>query len=432
MMAPAIDEDLATTGRRALAVAGRRAAELMAGLPEPGRRTAPQRAAAVDAETALREAGERFLAPRVDAVYAELTRDGAAHLTLAELMTAAAQAFPGLVPTPSELARERVGTQADKVGAEMRQGQFFRLVLDSPAAGTHLLDSMSRSGAEALRRLPEFERTGRCELRSVTIERRDGAAYLTFTRPDCLNAEDDGQVADMEVAVDLAHLDRQVRVGVLRGGVMTHSRYQGRRVFSAGINLKALHAGQISFVDFILRRELGYISKLARGVRIDDGQPARQLPWIGAVDSFAIGGGAQLLLVLDLIVAAADSYLSLPAGQEGIIPGASNFRLVRAVPAAVARQLLLHGRRIWAHEPDARYLVDRVVDPAGMDREVVDCVALLDHGAVQANRRMYKLAAEPVDEFRRYMAEFAWQQSRRLYDDEVLGKAGRFVARSRS
>ena len=51
---------------------------------------------------------------------------------------------------------------------------------------------------------------------------------------------------------------------------MTHPRYRGRRVFSAGINLKALHVGGISLLDFLLRRELGYISKLMRGILVED------------------------------------------------------------------------------------------------------------------------------------------------------------------
>ncbi len=72
----------------------------------------------------------------------------------------------------------------------------------------------------------EFENNGRVELASVTLERRDGVGYLTFSAGDRLNAEDEQQVVDFETAVDLVLLDDQIRVGVLRGGVMTHPRYQ--------------------------------------------------------------------------------------------------------------------------------------------------------------------------------------------------------------
>ena len=84
---------------------------------------------------------------------------------------------------------------------------------------------------------------------------------------------------------------------MVRGGEMSHPRYRGKRVFSAGINLKALHAGSISLVDFLLRRELGYLHKLMRGVLVRDGAlavtPTVEKPWVAVVDGFAIGGGAS-------------------------------------------------------------------------------------------------------------------------------------------
>jgi thioesterase DpgC len=281
--------------------------------------------------------------------------------------------------------------------------------------------------------LPEFTRTGVVEMHSVRLERRDGAAYLTMCRNDCLNAEDDRQVDDMETAVDLALLDPDIRVGVLRGGQMSHPRYRGRRVFSAGINLKSLHAGEISLVGFLLRRELGYIHKLVRGVLTEpDGSwHSRTVdkPWVGVVDSFAIGGGAQLLLVLDHVLAASDAYVSLPAAHEGIVPGVANLRLGRHTGPRISRQIILQGRRIWATEPDARLLLDEVVEPGELDAAIDRSVERLRAPAVIANRRMLNLAEEPPEEFRRYLAEFALQQALRLYSADVINKAGRFAGR---
>ena len=251
-------------------------------------------------------------------------------------------------------------------------------------------------------------------------------------RDDCLNAEDDQQVEDMETAVDLALLDPGVQVCLLRGGAMSHPRYRGRRVFSAGINLKALHAGGISLVDFLLRRELGYIHKIVRGILVGDGprwrSPTVAKPWVAAVDGFAIGGGMQLLLVFDHVVAACDAYFSLPAAQEGIVPGAANFRLARYLGPKLARQVILGGRRIWASEPAAALLVDEVVEPAAMDAAIDASLGRLHGPAVVANQRMLNLAGESAEEFRRYMAEFAVAQALRLHSDDVIGKVGRFAA----
>ncbi|MFF5258101.1 (3,5-dihydroxyphenyl)acetyl-CoA 1,2-dioxygenase DpgC [Actinomadura viridis] len=403
---------------------------LVAASPPPAERSPELRAEIAAACDEARAERLRFMDEHADAVYDVLTGGRTAHPRIAELVEAAAAEFPGLVPTAAQLAGERSRAQAGKEGREIDQGIFLRGVLRSPVAGAHLMDAMLRPTPEALERLPEFSRTGLLEMESVRLERRDGVAYLTMCRDDRLNAEDEQQVDDMETAVDLALLDPGVRVGLLRGGEMSHPRYRGRRVFSAGINLKKLHAGEISLVGFLLRRELGYISKIVRGVRAGAGgawhRPLIDKPWVAAVDGFAIGGGAQLLLVFDHVIAASDAYLSLPAAQEGIIPGAGNLRLGRCAGPRISRQVILGGRRIWASEPDARHLVDEVVEPGEVGAAAERIVRRLQGPAVVTNRRMLNLAEEPPEEFRRYMAEFALQQALRIYGEDVLDKVGRF------
>jgi (3,5-dihydroxyphenyl)acetyl-CoA 1,2-dioxygenase len=428
----AVSADLASA-RRALARCTRRTGDLLETLPEPGRRSPEQRVAATAAKDAARALRCHFMDSHADAVYDELTGGRTRYLRLAELAEAAATAFPGLVPTARQLEAERARQQAAKEGHEIDQGIFFSRVLRSPLAGPHLLDAMLRPTPRARRLLPEFTRSAAVDLGSVRLERTGSVARLTMCRDDCLNAEDNRQVDDMETAVDLALLDPAVRVGLVRGGEMSHPRYRAKRVFSAGINLKALHAGGISLVDFLLRRELGYIHKLLRGVLVEDGArwhtPWLGKPWVAVVDSFAIGGGCQLLLVFDRVLAASDAYFSLPAADEGIIPGAANFRLSRCAGMRLSRQIILQGRRIWAGEPAARLLVDDVVEPNEMDLAINKSLEYLQNPAVIANRRMLNLAEESPDEFRGYMAEFSLQQALRLYSDDVIGKVGRFHAK---
>ncbi|MET7937424.1 (3,5-dihydroxyphenyl)acetyl-CoA 1,2-dioxygenase DpgC [Streptomyces sp. NPDC005322] len=425
-------QEPAPDGWQALTEAAEQAEKVLAALPGPVRRTAEQRAEAEAAKNAARAHRARFLDEHADTVYDRLTEGRTRHLRIDELVAAAASAFPGLVPTEERLARERSRPQADKEGHEIDQGIFLRAVLRSPSAGPHLLDAMLRPTARARRLLPEFLRTGVVEMEAVRLERREGVARLTMCRDDRLNAEDDQQVDDMETAVDLALLDPGVRVGLVRGGEMNHPRYRGKRVFSAGINLKYLSSGDIPLVDFLLRRELGYLHKLVRGVRAEDTGlwHTRHIekPWLAAVDGFAIGGGTQLLLVFDHVIAASDAYLSLPAAKEGIIPGVANFRFSRYAGPRLSRQVILEGRRIWASEPQARLLVDEVVEPREMDAAIERSLERLDGEAVLVNRRMLNLAEEPVDAFRAYMAEFALQQALRLYGADVIHKVGKFAA----
>jgi thioesterase DpgC len=383
---------------------------------------------------ACRALRREFLGLHAVWLYSVLTKGHHLRKTLGELVFEAAEYCPGLVPTREQIAEERNRRQVDKEGVEIDQGLFFHALLRSPSVGAHLAESALRPTERALELSAQFRDAQQIDLGAVLIERRGYAAHLTVNNQYCLNAEDNRLIDDMETAVDLASLDSQIRVGVLRGGVMTHPRYAGRRVFSTGINLKALRAGEISFVDFLLRRELGYINKILRGLLLEsDGvdvydKPVRTLekPWIAAVDGFAIGGGAQLLLVFDRVIAAADSYFSLPAAQEGIIPGVANLRLARFLGSRKARQVILCGRKIWAHEPDAGLLFDEVVEPMEMDTAVERNVLQLSSPAVVPNRHMMNLAEEPLELFLQYASEFAMLQAERLYGQDVLDKISRF------
>ncbi|MGW7469044.1 (3,5-dihydroxyphenyl)acetyl-CoA 1,2-dioxygenase DpgC [Streptomyces xantholiticus] len=404
------------------------AEKLLGRLPVKPDRTPGQQQVAAEVIDDQRRMRSAFLRHHAQQVYEELTGGLREQHSLSDLVFAAAEAFPGLAPTSAQMAAERGLCQADKDGREIDQGIFFHAMLASPQAGTHLLQALLRPTRRATSLIGEFSRTGSLRLGTVTLERVDGAAHVTMCNGRFLNAEDNQLVDDLETAVDLALLDDSVRVGVLRGGKMTHPRYQGRRVFCAGINLVDLHQGRISYVDFLLRRELGYIHKLIRGVRTDDAwpRPVVEKPWVAAVDTFAIGGGMQLLFAADHVVCAADAYLSLPAAQEGIVPGMANLRLTSLAGGRLSRQVILSGRKLWAHEPEARLVCDEVVDPKLMDAAVRAAAARLASPAVVANRHMINLAEEPVDRFRAYAAEFALEQALRLYSTDVIDKVGRF------
>jgi thioesterase DpgC len=206
---------------------------------------------------------------------------------------------------------------------------------------------------------------------------------------------------------------------VLRGGVVEHPKYRGRRVFSAGINLTHLYHGKISYLWYI-KREMGFVNKLFRGLAKPEATPDEicgdsiEKPWIAGVDAFAIGGGCQYLLATDYVVAASDAYLALPARKEGIIPGAANLRLTRFVGDRIARQLIMTGRRLECDSPEGRLICDEVVPPAEMDAAIDRVVeGFANSGMVSAagNRRAFRVAEEPLDLFRRYMAVYAREQA---------------------
>ena len=421
-----LDDDAAT-----LAAHVGRAEDVLATLPVPAGRNPVQERAAADVHATSRTARRGFLALHADAVYDLLTDGRARRVRLPELVYAAADRFPGLVPTRRQMDDERAHAQAHKEGREIDQGIFCGAVLRSPQAGRHLIETMLMPTPRAVQLQDEFGSTGRVELESVLLERDGPAAFVEFRNADRLNSEDSRLIADLETAVDLALLDERVRVGVLRGGHVRHPKYAGGRVFSAGVNLDDLRDGAVPFVEFMLGRELGYVHKFLRGALVDpaDGgawsDRAVQKPWVGVVDAFAIGGGMQLLLVLDRVIAESGAYFSLPAAHEGIVPGLGNLRLGRSTAARTARRVILGGRPIAATDPEAMLVCDEVVPPEDVDAAVERAVRDLAAPAVTANRAMLALAEEPLDLYREYMAEFASVQAVRLYSPDVLAKVGR-------
>jgi (3,5-dihydroxyphenyl)acetyl-CoA 1,2-dioxygenase len=366
------------------------------------------------------EAGEResYLREHAEEIYAGLTDDFTTPLRVEELVERAAERFPGLAPTREELAAERERPLAEKEGAEIAQGLLLAHVLASPRAGAHLVWAMLRPTAEALERLPDLQASGEVDLGAAVVRREGAAGVVEMRNPRHLNAEDDTTLAATEVAVDLVLLDPEVEICVLRGGVVDHPRYAGRRILGAGINLTHLYRGLISYL-FYLVRDLGYVNKIHRGLSGPELLPepleeTTEKLWIAAAETYAIGGACQLLHVVDHVIAERGCRLYLPARKEGIIPGASNLRLPRAVGDRIARQAILSGREFEAGTPDGDLLCDEVVEPGEMDAAIARRVeALSSSGLVNAaaNRRALRLGQEPGDVFRAYMALYAREQA---------------------
>jgi thioesterase DpgC len=394
----------------------------LAAMPaKPARDEAQRR----DADTLLahgRDLRRAFLARHARAVYAQVVQGRDGHVSLSSLAAAAAERFPGLVPTAAQLEAECRGLQRDKDRLEVDQALLVHAFLALPDVGEDLLDRLRRPTPKGLQWLQTFRRDDHVHIGPVELERRGDGGHLTFHNVACLNAEDDALIDAVETAVDVILLDERIRVGVLRGGEMTHPRYRGKRVFSAGINLKHLHGGRISYLDFLLRRECGTLNKIAHGL---GGATPVEKPFVAVVDTFAIGGGAQITLACDHVIAEPTAFFSLPAAAEGIVPGLANLRLPRFTGARLARRIILDGLRVRASDPDGPRLFDEVVHPAELDAAVDAAVERFRAEGVIANRRMLRLTEEPVDALRRYLAQFAIEQADRIYSDDVLSKVAR-------
>ena len=306
-------------------------------------------------------------------------------------------AAPGL-PTPEEVADEADKPLSAKSGLEIAQGAFLADVLAEPDTGRHLIETMLAPTPLAINQINRFRELGALDLGQAHVQRSGNVGTVELRNPRHLNAEDDTTLGALETAIDLLLLDDRVEICVLRGGVVQHPRYAGRRVFGAGLNLTHLYRGQISYLFFPIR-DLGLVHKVFRADKL----------WIAAAETFAIGGGCQLLLCVDHILCERGTRLTLPARNEGIIPGAANLRLPRFVGDRRARQAILSDRELAPEE-----LADDIVAPGEMDAAIERTAAhLASAGAVSgvANRRALRIGQEPLDVFRAYMATYSREQA---------------------
>jgi thioesterase DpgC len=379
------------------------------------------------------DAAWRFFRQHAVPMYRDLTQQGARSLRVDALLWEAASRWPDILPSKAELAAEGERMQADKDGLEIHQGLFVSQIMSDPQAGHHLIRSMLRPRAESLALLPQFIATGRADLGTARVEVQGSAGHVTIHNERYLNSEDDTVVGPLEIATDLTLLHPDIKIGVLRGSVVDHPNYRGQRVFCSGINLTRIYQGKQSYLSFLFR-SLGLHSKLYRGV-LDDQEPdsleapleeperTQEKLWIAAVDKFAIGGGCQLLLVVDHVIAESGSYFSLPARKEGFLPGTANMRLPRFVGERLAREAIMFDRVFHADTPEGRLIANEVVPSTEMDQAVARCVEnAIGSGVVSpgSNRKAMRQQTEPLEAFRRYVTTYAFEQAFCHLSDQLI------------
>ncbi len=179
------------------------------------------------------------------------------------------------------------------------------------------------------------------EHRYLTIALDGAVATVTFDRPP-VNAVDLDVIDEFLVAVERVGRDPAVRAVVLTG--------TGGR-FCAG-------------ADVAMMRDLSAANhrRVRRWVEVQGGLEAMPKPVIAAVNGYALGGGAELVLACDVRFMAARARIGFPEMELGLFPGAGGTqRLARLVGPARALALMMEGRRLRADEAAAAGLVDRVV-----------------------------------------------------------------------
>lgn len=208
---------------------------------------------------------------------------------------------------------------------------------------------------------------------AVLVERDGLIATVTMNRPKQLNALSDELMRAIVAALVELDADRDVRAIVLTGS---------ERAFAAGADIKQM--ASTTSMEF------------AFGDRVEQWDTLAGLgtPLIAAVSGHCLGGGCELAMLCDFIVASETASFGQPETAVGIIPGAGGTqRLVRAVGKAKAMDVILTGRTLSAAEAERAGLVARLVTREMLVREAQDAARAIASRAPIAQR----LAREAVD-----------------------------------
>jgi len=236
----------------------------------------------------------------------------------------------------------------------------------------------------------------------VHVEQRGTVAVFTLDRADRANALSRAAVVALGRLAREAATNPSIRAIVVTGA--------GDRVFCAGADLKerrGMSENDVRVQLALYRSELGPL----------DHSPK---PVVAAINGAALGGGLELALCCDLRVAAAHALLGLPETSLGIIPGGGGTqRLPRMVGEARAKEMILLGRRLTAHEALAWGLVNRVT-PAGTHvvDDAVEWVRPIAEGAPIAQQA----ALEAIDRVFDATLEVGLELERVSYDRTLVSE----------
>jgi enoyl-CoA hydratase/carnithine racemase len=182
---------------------------------------------------------------------------------------------------------------------------------------------------------------------TLIVEPDDGFVVIRLNRPQALNALNTAMMTELALALDAADADAAVRCVILTGS---------EKAFAAGADIKEM--SDLGFPDTFLADFLTGAHDRASRFR---------KPLIAAVSGFALGGGCELAMMCDIVIAADSARFGQPEITLGIVPGlGGSQRLTRAVGKAKAMDMVLTGRMIDAAEAERCGLVSRVVPAADL------------------------------------------------------------------
>jgi enoyl-CoA hydratase len=190
---------------------------------------------------------------------------------------------------------------------------------------------------------------------NIISETRDAVGIITLNRPKALNALNAQLIAELNYALSDFQEDAAIGCVIITGS---------DKAFAAGADIREMK--DMSFTDVYLGNFLSAWDKISEFRK----------PMIAAVSGYCLGGGCELALMCDFIIAADTAKFGLPEITLGIIPGSGGTqRLTRSIGKAKAMEMILTGRLMEAAEAERCGLVSRIVAPEKLLDEAVETAA---------------------------------------------------------
>ena len=218
------------------------------------------------------------------------------------------------------------------------------------------------------------------EYETITVETRDAVTLITLDRPKALNALNSQVLEELIDAFAAYQGDESQLCAVLTGS--------GDKAFAAGADIKEM--SEKASADFYLDDFFSpWTSEIVKKTR---------KPWIAAVNGFALGGGCELAMMADFIIASENAKFGQPEIKLGVAPGmGGSQRLTKAIGKSKAMEMCLTGRMMDAEEAERSGLVARVVPHDDLMAEAMktaETIASMPAMAAMVNKEMVNIAYE--------------------------------------
>lgn len=269
-----------------------------------------------------------------------------------------------------------------KIGLRWIQGPFEIMNKIGIAATCELVEAIAAKYPDF--RIPQLlieqkDKGAPFSFQIVDLEVKEGVAYLTINRPEAMNALNEATVAQLEARFDEAQADSQAKAIVIQGA---------GKAFVAGADIryfvKKIKADRIADIVAFTRRGHELLLKIENASK----------PTIALLDGLSLGGGSELALACQAIVATPAASLGFPETGIGIYPGLGGMlRLALQVGPDLAKYYVFTGDTISAAKSNELGLVARLVKPAEVDQAIHD---LVNQGQPDKNRSRELPVAEQV------------------------------------